>query len=65
MIRACRGSERNANAATEAGLLVWSVVNLVLLHREQHVGIGLRQVDVRQSVSSDHSLNEIGTLTSL
>ena len=30
--------------------LVWNVLDLVLLHREQHVGIGLRQVDVSHSL---------------
>ena len=60
-----RALKRNANSATEASVFVWSVLDFVLLHREQHAGIGLRQVDVRQNVSSDHSLNEFGKLTSL
>ena len=44
------GPNQVENQLTAIPLFVWNVLDLVLLPREQHVGIGLRQVDVGHSL---------------
>jgi hypothetical protein len=47
-----RAQERHSDPAAQARVLIHAVIRLVLLHRQQRVGILLRKVDVSHSSSS-------------